>query len=374
MKPIPFKFGEIVTGQHFTNREDEIDKLRSNFISLQNTIMISPRRYGKSSLVKEAAERFIKKEKGYFFCFFDLMYLYSEEEFYSQFATRILKATSNKVEEFLQLARNVIKGARVTINTGTGEPSVELGLNYIKDNVDSILNLPQTIARRKNKKVIICIDEFQNISRFDQHEKLQGRLRSAWQHHQNVGYLLYGSKNTMMMEIFNKTNSPFYRFGEIIYLNRIKSERLSEYVQQAFRSTGKEISEEICNRIIETVENHPYYLQQFARNIWLISGKKVTDANYYGAIQALKSENLNLYNELLDDLTNYQAGFLKALLNKEKQLYSSEVIYSYKLGSSANVRRMYNSFVNKGIIVKEGGKIIFADPIFKLLAEERFLQ
>ena len=374
MKRIPFKFGEVVTGEHFTNREDEIDKLRSNFISLQNTIMISPRRYGKSSLVKEAAERFIKKEKGYVFCFFDLMYIYSEEEFYSQFATRILKATANKVEEFLQLARNVIKGARVTINTGTGEPSVELGLNYIKDNVDSILNLPQTIARRKNKKVIICIDEFQNISRFDQHEKLQGRLRSAWQHHQNVGYLLYGSKNTMMMEIFNKTNSPFYRFGEIIYLNRIKSERLSEYVQQAFRSTGKEISEEICNRIIETVENHPYYLQQFARNIWLISGKKVTDANYYGAIQALKSENLNLYNELLDDLTNYQAGFLKALLNKEKQLYSSEVIYSYKLGSSANVRRMYNSFVNKGIIVKEGGKIIFADPIFKLLAEERFLQ
>ncbi len=373
MKRIPFKFGEVVTGEHFTNREDEIDKLRSNFISLQNTIMISPRRYGKSSLVKEAAERFIKKEKGYFFCFFDLMYLYSEEEFYSQFATRILKATSDKVEEFLQLAKNVIKGARVTVNTGTGEPSVELGVNYIKDNIDTILNLPQTIARRKNKKVIICIDEFQNISRFDQHEKLQGRLRSAWQHHQNVGYLLYGSKKTMMMEIFNKTNSPFYRFGEIIYLNRIKSERLSEYVQQAFRSTGKEISEEICNRIIETVENHPYYLQQFARNIWLISGKKVTDANYYGAIQALKSENLNLYNELLDDLTNYQAGFLKALLNKEKQLYSSEVIYSYKLGSSANVRRMYNSFENKGIIVKEGGKIIFADPIFKLLAEERFL-
>jgi len=374
MKPIPFKFGEIVTGEHFTNREDEIDKLRNNFVSLQNTIIISPRRYGKSSLVKEAAQRFIRKEKGYLFCFLDLMYVYSEEEFYNQLATKILKATSNKVEEFLQLARNVIKGARVTINTGSGEPSLELGVNYIKDNIDTILNLPQEIARRKKKKIIICIDEFQNISRFDPHTRLQGRLRSAWQHHGHVGYLLYGSKKTMMMEIFNETNGPFYRFGEIIYLNRIATARLREYVQEAFISTGKEISEDICNRIIDTVENHPYYLQQFARNIWLISGKKVTAADFSVAKEALKSENLNFYNELLDDLTNYQAGFLKALLNKEEKLYSSEVIYSYRLGSSANIRRMYNSFANKGIIVKEDNMIIFADPIFKLIAEERFIQ
>jgi len=372
MKPIPFKFGEIVTGEHFTNREDEIEKLRNNFVSLQNTIIISPRRYGKSSLVKEAAQRFIRKEKGYLFCFLDLMYVYSEEEFYNQLATKILKATSNKVEEFLQLARNVIKGARVTINTGSGEPSLELGVNYIKDNIDTILNLPQEIARRKKKKIIICIDEFQNISRFDQHTRLQGRLRSAWQHHGHVGYLLYGSKKTMMMEIFNETNSPFYRFGEIIYLNRIATARLREYVQQAFSSTGKEISEDICNRIIDTVENHPYYLQQFARNIWLISGKKVTAADFSVAKEALKSENLNFYNELLDDLTNYQAGFLKALLNNEEQLYSSAVIYAYKLGSSANIKRMHNSFANKGIIVKEDNMIIFADPIFKLIAEERF--
>ena len=293
MKPIPFKFGEIVTGEHFTNREDEIDKLRNNFVSLQNTIIISPRRYGKSSLVKEAAQRFIRKEKGYIFCFLDLMYVYSEEEFYNQLATKILKATSNKVEEFLQLARNVIKGARVTINTGSGEPSLELGVNYIKDNIDTILNLPQEIARRKKKKIIICIDEFQNISRFDPHTRLQGRLRSAWQHHGHVGYLLYGSKKTMMMEIFNETNGPFYRFGEIIYLNRIATARLREYVQEAFISTGKEISEDICNRIIDTVENHPYYLQQFARNIWLISGKKVTAADFSVAKEALKSENLN---------------------------------------------------------------------------------
>ncbi|HER08947.1 MAG TPA: ATP-binding protein [Bacteroides sp.] len=373
MKQAPFKFGEVVSGEHFTDRDEEIKALHNNFVAMQNTIIISPRRYGKSSLVKEAVERFTRKEKGYFFIFLDLMYVYSEEEFYNQLATRILKTTSGRIEEFIQLAKNLLKGTRVTINTGTGEPSLEFGLHYVRDNIEHILNLPQIIARRKKKKVIVCMDEFQHISRFEQHENLQGRLRSIWQHHKDAGYLLYGSKQSMMREIFHHANSPFYRFGEIIYLRRIKKERLRDYVQNAFHSTGKGISDEICDRLIDTVENHPYYLQQFARNIWLISGKKVTEADFDEAKRSLVYENLNFYNELLEGLTTYQVSFLRALLNEEKHLYSAEVINGYRLGSSANVRRMYNGFVDKGIIIKENGRIIFADPVFKLIARQRFL-
>ncbi|MCK5066140.1 MAG: ATP-binding protein [Bacteroidales bacterium] len=371
MKQSPFKFGEIVTGQHFTNRETEIESLQKNFLSSQNTIIISPRRYGKSSLVKEASERFLNIEKGYYFCFLDCMYVYSEEEFYSRFATAILKAACNNQEEFIQLAKKAMKGSRVT-STVTGEPLLELDRNYIKDNIYAILNLPRTIVDKKQKKVIVCIDEFQNISRFDKNHQLQSRLRSAWQHHDQVGYILYGSRNRMT-EIFNMTNGPFYKFGETLYLNRIRTKRLREYVVNAFHSTGKEISKDICNAVIDTVENHPYYLQQFASIIWFISGKKVTKADFSEAKKALISYNLNLYIELLDNLTNYQIGFLKALLSKEDRLYSAEVISAYKLGSTANVRRMYNALTNKGIIVKEVDRMAFADPVFKLIAEERIL-
>lgn len=369
----PFKFGEVVSGEHFTNRNDEIKTLHHNFSSLQNTIIISPRRYGKSSLVKEAADRFTRKEKSCYFSFFDLMSVYSEEEFYSQFATRILKATSSRVDEFIQLAKNLVKGTRIIIHSGTGEPSLEFGLSYVKDNVQHILNLPQVIASKKKKKIIVCIDEFQNISRFAQSDKLQGRLRSVWQYHQDVGYLLYGSKHTMMREIFQKTGSPFYRFGEIIYLKRIHEKYLKEHVQSAFQSTGKTISDEICHRISETVENHPYYLQQFARNIWQISGKRVRETDFEEAKQSLISENLNFYNELLEGLTNYQVRLLRALLNEEKHLYSSEILNGYKLGSTANIKRIIEGLMKKGIIIKEDNTLIFTDPVFKLIAQQRFL-
>ena len=243
----------------------------------------------------------------------------------------------------MQFAKNLIKGARITINAGTGEPTVEFGLNYIHDNIETILNLPQSLAERKKKKIIICIDEFQNISRFEGHQKIQGRLRSAWQHHTNTGYVLYGSKQTLMTEIFHKANMPFYRFGEIIYLNRIKAEKLKAFVQDTFSSSHKELPASICNKIVETVENHPFYLQQFARNIWLLSGKNVTHDIFEEAKKSLIAENINFYTEILENLTNYQVNFLIALLNKETQLYSSNVINDYKLGSSANVKRLYNA-------------------------------
>ncbi len=138
--------------------------------------------------------------------------------------------------------------------------------------------------------------------------------------------------------------------------------------------SGKEISDKICTRIIETVENHPYYAQQFARNIWLISGRVVSKSDFQQAKKALISDNLNFYNEMLEDFTSYQIGLLKALLYKENHLYSAKVIHAYRLGSTANVRRMYKAFENKGIIVNENGKVVFADPIFKLIAEEQFLK
>ena len=371
MKQSPFKFGDNVTGKHFTSRGKEIAILKENFSSLQNTVVIAPRGYGKSSLVREAVKRFVKKEKGYYFCFLDLRYVYSEEDFYNQYANSILKTVTNKDEEFLQLAHKFFQGARVHINTGTGESTLELGLSYIKEKNEAILNLPQAIAGLKNRKVIICVDEFQRISRIVHDKSFLGRLRSVWQSQDQVGYILYGSKTMVMAETFNKPSSPLYNFAETIFLKRINSRPMGEYVQQKFHTTGKEISVEICNSMIDAVENHPYYLQQLARNVWQISGNRVTESDLSEAIQALKSEAYQLYVELLDGLTNYQVSFLKALLAKETQLYSTGVINHYALGSSANVKRMLKALSDKGIINTSADEITFADPVFKLLASER---
>ena len=91
------------------------------------------------------------------------------------------------------------------------------------------------------------------------------------------------------------------------------------------------------------------------------------------AKQSRISENLNFYNELLEGLTNYQVRLLRALLNEEQHLYSSEIINGYKLGSTANIKRIIEGLMKKGIIIKEDNTLIFTDPVFKLIARQRFL-
>ena len=96
----PFKFGKIVHGERFSNRSKERNRLKTNFKSGLNTILISPRRWGKSSLIKEVASEYGPNSKTRF-CFIDLMSIRTEEEFYTMFAKAVISATSSKMEEVM---------------------------------------------------------------------------------------------------------------------------------------------------------------------------------------------------------------------------------------------------------------------------------
>ena len=94
MRLNPFRYGQIVTNEYFTDRETELNRLISNFSSYANTILISPRRWGKSSLVNKAAGIVSKKNKRIRFCLIDLNNVRTEEQFYRQLATGVLKSSA----------------------------------------------------------------------------------------------------------------------------------------------------------------------------------------------------------------------------------------------------------------------------------------
>jgi len=209
MQKVPFKYGEIVTGEYFTNRESEIKRLHNNFYSLQNTIIISPRRYGKSSLIKEACSHF--NEKDYVICNMDLMGTYNPEMFFNKFATAVIKSTSSRLEDFTRTIKNLFSSAKLSFNPGIeGGPTIELGLSFIEQNTEYLINIAQHVSETKKKKIIFCIDEFQNISKFKESENLQGMLRASWQGHNDVCYVLFGSKySKSKICLFISLETPF---------------------------------------------------------------------------------------------------------------------------------------------------------------------
>lgn len=182
----PFIFGKIATEKNFTDRERETADLVQNFTSLINTIIISPRRWGKSSLVNKAAKLAMAQDSNLRICHIDLFNVRSEEHFYSLLAQKVIAATSTKWEEAIESAKSFFSHLVPKISIGTdptNEVSIDFDWEEVKRNPDEVLDLAEKIARKKGLKIVICVDEFQNIAEFTDPDYFQKKLRSHWQLH-----------------------------------------------------------------------------------------------------------------------------------------------------------------------------------------------
>lgn len=373
----PFIYGKIATGESFTDREEEQKQLLANFSSGINTIIISPRRWGKSSLVAVIAESYQRKNNTTRFCFLDLFNVRSELEFYTYFTREILKISFTRWEEMINSAKTFFKQITPKFNLGIDPNSdftVSLDWNEIKKSPEEILNLPEMISKKKKIKIIVCLDEFQNIAFFDDALAFQKKLRAHWQHHKIASYCLYGSKRHMMTELFENKSMPFYKFGNVMFLEKISESYLIDFIINGFERTKKHIKKEFAQHIAQSMENHPYFVQQLAHTVWELTHKICTEKELNLAIDKLLNQHTILFQREVDNLTNPQINFLKALCNNVKQFSSANTLLEYKLGTSGNVNRIKESLVKKEIIDITPGNIEFIDPLFKLWFTKIYLK
>lgn len=364
----PFTFGKIAQDNDFTDRENETKRLVSNFNSSVNTILISPRRWGKSSLVLKAAGAVKEKNKKIRFCFIDLNNVRTEEQFYQQLATEVLKASSAKVAAIIGNAKKFMGRFIPNVTISPDQVSeIKLSLNWkeVVKSPDDILDMAEKIGDAGKIQLVICIDEFQNISGFGNPVDFQKKLRAHWQLHKHVTYCLYGSKRHMMMDVFTSPSMPFYKFGDIVFLEKIGVKDWISFIQKRFSDTKKEIATSDARIIAELVECHPYYVQQLAQQAWLRTDEKCTDAIVHGAFEDLVLQLSMLFQSLADRLANSHLNFLKALICNEQQLSSQRTLNEYQLGTSANVLKIKKALSYNEIIDLQGEDITFIDPLFR---------
>ena len=364
----PFVFGKLATNQNFTNRDRERQQLIGNFNSLINTILISPRRWGKSSLVQAAANEAMASNNQLRFCFLDVFSVRTEEEFYQHLAIEVLKASASKMENLLNNASKFLGRFLPKLSfSPDSQNAVSLSLDWkeVMKQPEDILNMVENMAIEKGWKFVICIDEFQNISGFENPLAFQKKLRSQWQKHQHVAYCLYGSKRHMLMDVFTKPSMPFYKFGDLIFLEKIKRDDWIPFICKRFEETQKQIEKDDAAFIADIAECHPYYVQQLAQQSWLrtadICTKEIVTQAHEGIIAQLSL----LFQSKTDELTNSQLYFLKALIDGTEQFSSKETLDNYKIGTSANVVRVKKALEHKEIIDILGSKIYLLDPMYK---------
>ena len=367
MEENPFVFGKAVEGSYFTNRTKDTEHLEANLTHGINTILISPRRWGKTSLVKKVMANIVRPDIK--IIYIDVFSCKSEYDFYKVFASTIIQQTSSKIEEWITTAKEFL--SRVITKVAFSPDSIqEYSLSFefpVKDDAEDILQLPERIAQKKGIHIVLCLDEFQQVAEFQDSMTFQKKLRSVWQHQQKVSYCLFGSKRHLMTELFSDSSNPFYKFGDMMFLKKIPTEEWIPFICHKFQETGKVITEKQAERICKVTEDLSSYVQHLSWIVWYKAKPVVTYEMVEESIEELLEQNKVFFQREVEGLTELQMNLLKAIANGvDTGFTKKEVIKKYHLESSANVQGIKKSLLKKDLIDIDGSVITYNDPLFKL--------
>ena len=367
-------FGVRVEGDTFTDRKEETERLKANFSYGVNTILISPRRMGKTSLVDKVCS--LVENEHTRIARIDAFGCRSENDFINAFATAVVRATSNRWEEWVENVKVFLSRFVPKISVGQdplSDFSISLEYNANNTTTEDVLRLPEVIAKEKGCRIVVCIDEFQQLGDFPDSLSFQKRLRGVWQLQHNVSYCLYGSKKHMMERMFQNQSYPFYRFGDLFYLDKISEADWVVYVCERFKVTGKHISEDLARVICSVTDRYSSYVQQLAWLVWLKTQDSATMSDVEYGIDRLLDACEPLFIQQTEDLSAYQMNFLHALVNGVHTGFTQSAILSrYRLGTAANVTRLKKALMEKDLITVSAPKHLeMSDPILALWLKRR---
>ena len=363
-----FVYGMSVRGDNFTDRIEETRRIKLDFENGINVILISPRRMGKTSLIKKVISEM--DSPGIKVVYMDIYDCRSEYDFYNRFAETIMKSTGNQLDQVMENIKRFLVRVSPKLSFSpepNSEFSVSLGITPKDYSPEEILDLPERIAKEQGVRIVVCIDEFQQIGEFSDSLTVQKRLRGVWQHHQHVSYCFFGSKKHLMENIFQSRRMPFYQFGEMLHLKCIPTEYWVPFIRSRFEKYGKKISEEYAARICHTVKNYSSYVQQLAWNVMAETEKEVNEESFTEGFNALLEQNSSLFIQQTEGLTTYQLNFIRLLCNGIHSGFNTQsVVEQYPLGSKSNVDRIKKCLIDRELITIEKEGVFLADCVFEL--------
>ena len=372
-----FVYGVAVSDYNFIGRERETKRLLDNFKGGINVILMSPRRLGKTSLVKHVCNKLDNKD--IITVYLDIFGCKSEYDFYNKLTAEVLKQTASKSELWFEEAKEFLYRLTPKISFSP-EPnsdfSISLGITPKTHTPEEVLQMAETIAIKRKKRIVICIDEFQQIGEMSNSKQIQARLRTVWQHQKHVSYCLFGSKHHLMSSIFLHRSMPFFQFGDTISLNKIATEDWVEYIVSHFADGKRTISHALAEEICKFTENYSAYVQQLA---WLVftlkeEGETVTEDDVKQAKNDLLATNDILFMQMIEPLSEFQLNFLRAIASGIKKDFGlSEVREEYNLGSYSNITRLKTALLERDLIEKQKTEWVITDPIFAKWLKQKIM-
>ena len=373
---MPFVFGKIAENQDFIGREKEVSTLSANFVYQKNTVVLSSRGWGKSTLLRKASSTARSRDYQLRICMISLDGVNTVEGFFAKYVEAIVKATSKTLEEAVSGVRKYLQGTSAM--TGADAMSLdEFSLSFdssaLTSVMDNLIDLPELIAKDKNLKVVVCIDDFHYVSNLADYAEFMSRLDLHWSNHKGASYCIcYDTNELLNHEV--KRMKTFSESGTMIYLDKIPSSAFVSYIRNSFADTGKYIDDEAANLLVNLVENHPHYVLQLAQLSWLRTSVVCPNETIREAHSAIADQMSLVFKTLTESLTWQQMCYLKAILNGETVISTSDVLHRYGISSATSASRSKAALIARNIIAVKEGKVIFLDPIYSYWLKTRYFK
>jgi uncharacterized protein len=371
----PFVYGEEVTGEAFWNRVNEIKELTQDIKNGQNVIIFSTRRYGKTSLIKNVLEK-VRKE-GVLTVYVDLYPAITKEKFVEVYAKAVSRSLGKPTQKILDAVKRLFpKLIPKIVIRGEGEAEFEFDYeprNVFKTSLPDLLNAVHKRALEEKKVACVAFDEFQEIANYADSE-IEKEMRTVFQSHRDVSYIFLGSKKHLFGRIFQDPNRPFYKSGKHLPLGRLPIIEVKKYLKERFSEGKIKVSQDVISVIAETGAGHPYYTQLLGHILWDECSEKeqILAKDVEEGLEKMLNREGEVYESILDNLTRKQKSLLVALsMEPDAQVFSSEFLSRFHLGSASSVQRAFQSLIEKDLLDRENDRFVFHDPLFALWLQKR---
>ena len=372
--PNPFVYGEVVPGEAFVGREVELDRLIGDLTAGQKVFLISPRRYGKSSLVRQAFDGLARRGA---LTVEVTVSSYSSYLAFLEGYARALAALETKWDRARTWLTGAIQSTRPELryepkDTGLGRVSVAFPSVRNDRDVNRLANeifaLPGQVALARKRPVVVALDEFQAIEAFNG-GSVEHALRAAAQHQRQVGYVFAGSEPSLMEKMIGPRR-PFYKAGPVIRLEKIPADVFAGFLERRFTKSGIKPEPGLGAAIVDLAGNLPYDVQRLAHETWDdvrgVGGRRAGLEHLHATLSRLLLEQETVFEAIWQRLTLAQRAVLRAVvLQGGRELLSAEARTRHRLGGPSSIQTSLAALVKQDLLLKEGPRYVVVDSLLR---------
>lgn len=365
----PFIFGGIVTGESFCDREEESAELIRAIQNGQNVVLYSPRRFGKTSLIRRVLDQ--AAAQGILTLYVDLYPAISKQKFLDIYAGALARTLSGNVESISRALRTLLpKLIPKVVIQAEGAPTFEFDYDrsaLITPHLDDLLEAVHNRAQQEKTRAAVVFDEFQEIAAYEDDE-IERQLRSHFQNHADVSYLFLGSKRHLMRDLFDNPNRPLYRSAQHLPLGPLPADALRAFIAAHFERGNFKITREAVDHLLDLCPGHPYYTQLLCHLLWerSLDTRAIAPAQVEEALaDALRREE-SAFVAIWDTLSRKQRQVLAALSRERAaQIFSASFLKRHGLGAAASVQKALAALIDRELVDRENGNYAISDLLFR---------